>query len=64
MSSGRLCGRQSTSFRYRLLTCCGRRGLLKTSAVVGLYYNINMLLTLKRIIIRLYKEYRYIFYGK
>ncbi len=28
----------------------------------GLYYNINMLLTLN-IIIRLYKEYRYIFYG-
>nr|DAQ53638.1 MAG TPA: hypothetical protein [Caudoviricetes sp.] len=35
-----------------------------SNVVVGLYYNINMLLTLKRIIIRLYKEYRYIFYGK
>nr|DAS47407.1 MAG TPA: hypothetical protein [Caudoviricetes sp.] len=32
--------------------------------MVGLYYNINMLLALKRIIIRLYKEYRYIFHGK
>nr|DAX20244.1 MAG TPA: hypothetical protein [Caudoviricetes sp.] len=36
MSSGKLCGRQSTSYRCRLLTCCGRRGLLATSVVVGL----------------------------
>nr|DAR65443.1 MAG TPA: hypothetical protein [Caudoviricetes sp.] len=64
MSSDKLCGRQSTSCRCRLLTCCGRRGLLATSVVVGLYYNRNMLMILKRIVIRLYKEYRYIFHGK
>nr|DAR51476.1 MAG TPA: hypothetical protein [Caudoviricetes sp.] len=32
--------------------------------MVGLYYNRNMFMILKRIVIRLYKEYRYIFYGK
>nr|DAN25216.1 MAG TPA: hypothetical protein [Caudoviricetes sp.] len=32
--------------------------------MVGLYYNRNMFMILKRIAIRLYKEYRYIFYGK
>nr|DAR78298.1 MAG TPA: hypothetical protein [Bacteriophage sp.]DAY06162.1 MAG TPA: hypothetical protein [Caudoviricetes sp.] len=32
--------------------------------MVGLYYNKNMFMILKRIVIRLYREYRYIFHGK